>query len=228
MEGKAMPRSKRLPPILIVLYIVLHAAGCGGGGSSRISDCDLDLFTPNYIRSLTNFPIWPDFPLRVFFVKDEGYSTHREEIARKGFDQWVEATGGLIFYTVVSSESSANMTVRFDPTTQDGLTEITYSGLRIDTAEMTLGVGDRDGQPQKDEDLQCIAAHEFAHGLGVNGHSDNEDDLLYPIHFIGAACPITTRDLNTVKTGYCTLFTSIGAKAVREETGGPTRTFIIR
>ncbi len=55
-------------------------------------------------------------------------------------------------------------------------------------------------------DVQCVAAHEFGHALGIDGHSDNSSDLMYAVHVIGEPCPLTQHDLNTMKTGYCGVF----------------------
>ncbi len=65
------------------------------------------------------------------------------------------------------------------------------------------------------DELQSTAAHEFGHALGIEGHSDNEDDLMYPsqirVFLDDALLPspprsVTKRDLNTLKSGYPALF----------------------
>jgi predicted Zn-dependent protease len=181
---------------------ILLFPGCGSGsGGGVITNCDIDAFTPNYARQLNHLLNWSSFPLTVFFVRDANHSTARQNLAIAGFDQWVAATNGVLDYSVVNDESSADLVVRFDPTTANGATTIHFSGLTLSSAEMELGVLN-----QTAADLQCVAAHEFGHALGIDGHSDDEDDLLYPIHFVGSVCPITQRDLNTIRTGYCHLF----------------------
>jgi predicted Zn-dependent protease len=47
-------------------------------------------------------------------------------------------------------------------------------------------------------DISAIAAHEFGHALGIDGHSADSRDLMHPIHNMGAPCRITSRDLNTL------------------------------
>lgn len=185
---------------IIALSLVLLGCG-GGGGSGPVSLCDLDSFTPNYAHRAAHLFNWAKFPVTVFFVQDSELTAGRKAIALAGFDQWVTATGGKLSYTEVSAGAGANIIVKFDPTTANGLTTTYYNGLQATRADMFLGV-----KNQTDADLQCVAAHEFGHALGIDGHSDDPADLMYATHFDGQPCPITTRDLNTMKTGYCHLF----------------------
>ena len=172
-----------------------------GGGTPQISACPADTFAPNYVLKLSHFLNWGSMPVRVFFFKDAKFTVARRSLSVAGFDQWVTATGSTINYTEVTLLANADVTVKFDPTTQNGLTQISFSGLSMSLAEINIGV-----KNQTDLDLACIASHEFGHALGIDGHSDISGDLMYPIHFSGEVCPISTRDLNTMKTGYCHLF----------------------
>jgi hypothetical protein len=191
-----------------LLATTLCLLGCGGGGGGNngndggtISRCDPDTFTPNYAHHLTSLLNWSGFPVNVYFIRDANYSTARQDIAIAGFNQWVTATSDVLSYSIVSTQSAANITVRFDPSTPNGVTDIHFSGFDISSADMTVGIKD-----DADSDVQAVAAHEFGHALGINGHSDSVDDLMYPIHYLGTIGVVTTRDLNTIKTGYCHLF----------------------
>jgi hypothetical protein len=165
--------------------------------------------------------VWPSFPIRVFFIQDSNFTTTRRDIALDGFDQWVDASGGQVDYQVVSSLSSADVTVSFDPSTANGLTELHFSGLSLHSADMTIGTKNLPAA-----DIHCVAAHEFGHALGINGHSDSDSDLMFPIHVVGEPCPVTSRDINTLKTGYCDLFGRATFRA--RSTHGPTQTIRIQ
>lgn len=194
----------RLILILLAFCGLITSNGCGGGGSSTngpVIACDINSFTPNYVMSFSVFPTWSTFPVHVYFIQDSNFTAHRQIVAQNGFDLWNTATSGKINYVVVNNQSAADITVQFDPTTQDGLTQVSYNSLSMSTTPMTLGV-----KNQLDSDLKAIAAHEFAHALGEIGHSPNPGDLMYSIHFIGTSAQITTNDLNTMETGYCHLF----------------------
>ena len=182
--------------------LLLVLSGCGGGGgSSQVAVCSLDSFTPNYAHNVSHLFNWNHFPLQVAFLQDANYTQARQNIAMAGFDQWVTASGSAMTYQVVTDSSTADVTVKFDPATTDGLTNLHFSGLTMTHADVNLGIKNLGSS-----DLQCVAAHEFGHVLGIDGHSDLQNDLMYPIHFVGVVCPVTTRDLNTIKTAYCNTF----------------------
>jgi hypothetical protein len=200
------------------LTALLLTSGCGSGGSSsQISNCSLDTFVPNYARHVDNLLQWASFPVTIFFIRDANYSQGRQNTAITGFDQWVAATNSAITYQVVTASSGADITVKFDPSTANGLTELHFAGFQMHEADISIGV-----QNLAAVDIQCVAAHEFGHALGINGHSDAAGDLMFPVHVVGDPCPITTRDLNTMKTAYCNVFTRAGRIRPREI--GPIQT----
>lgn len=202
---------------------MLISAGCGSGSGSlgQISECSLDSFTPNYAHNVANLLTWPSFPIRVFFIQDANFSTNRKNIAINGFDQWVTASASALSFQVVISSSTADVTVKFDPTTSNGLTELHFTGLQMQSADMTIGTRDL-----LSADIRCVAAHEFGHALGINGHSDDPNDLMHAVHVVGDSCPVTQRDLNTMKTGYCGIFTR--AAHIRTRGTGPVMTVRIQ
>lgn len=152
---------------------------------------------PNYAARMDRRVSWKSFPLRVYFVQDDNYSERREQAALRGFDRWVEATEGFVEFEVTEESSQANITVRFDPATNNGLTSTVFREGRIRKANIAVGV-----KQTSTNDLECIAAHEFGHALGLSGHSDDDHDLMYPVHWSGAPGHITERDLNTLAVVY--------------------------
>jgi hypothetical protein len=182
--------------------LVLALYGCGGVQSGQQAVCSAETFTPNYVPLLQHLLRWNSFPVRVYFVRDENYTELRQSLALQGFDQWVEISGMKVRYVLVESEDQAQIKVRFDPTTRDGLTRYTYrpNGLLV-SAEISIGVRGNGAV-----DIRSVAAHEFGHALGIGGHSDNPADMMYPTFVAGVPLQITTRDFNTLKTAYCALF----------------------
>ncbi len=201
----------------LLVTLALGLGACGGVQTGRQAVCTAETFTPNYVPKLERLLHWGGFPVSVAFVKDESYTPVRQAIAQEGFDQWVEYSGLKIRYVVVEGTENAQVVVRFDPSTRNGLTEYTFrpNGLLV-RAEVSIGV-----KGNSAVDIQSVAAHEFGHALGIGGHSDNPADMMYPTFISGIPLQITERDFNTLKTAYCDLFLQSRALAHGESPDEP-------
>ena len=162
-----------------------------------------------YADALTNELHWGHFPIRVAFTNSMSSDREKlDEIAQRGFNQWVKATQGEVKYEVVSTPARADVTVTYEvvparPFTGGklGTTGFNYNKTRrqLFHADMHLNVWE--GMTRRDlERFENTAAHEFGHALGINGHSPNPDDLMY---FTSSQSDgVTARDLNTLKQAY--------------------------
>jgi len=180
-----------------------HAsAGERGGGNAAPSSADA--------RDLYH---WPQLPVRIFIAANGAQQQAWARTALGGFDEWVRATHGRVGYQQVDSPAQAQITVHFVsastvPEHPDlvGLTTTYWIGSVLQSAEIVLATG----QKSRSE-LQTAAAHELGHALGIRGHSDNPDDLMFSAPVQGhpsAAHPVTNRDLNTLRYCYPSLFAS--------------------
>jgi predicted Zn-dependent protease len=151
----------------------------------------------SYTSQLRNRISWSGFPLKVYFIRDENYTEKCEQIALDAFDRWVSATNGFVQYEVVDSKAQAKITVRFNPDSNNGHTMIHFWKGRIKGADINIGV-----MRGWSNDIECTAAHEFGHALGIDGHSDSRGDLMYPSHMMGSSFRISERDLQTFASIY--------------------------
>ncbi len=180
-------------------------AGCGGAGKETASNtvCSPDTFTPNYVRNLERLLHWERFPVNVYFERDENYTPALESIALEGFNQWMEATGNRVEYQLVRRREDAQIIVKFDPTTRNGLTTYTFypSNGRLVRAEVSIGT-----QSPRMVDIRSVSAHEFGHAIGIGGHSPFPEDMMFATFVSGVPLIVSERDLNTVRVAYCDLF----------------------
>jgi hypothetical protein len=180
-----------LPALVRAGHYVVRADTAAAPTTALVS------LTNDYYSRIKTHNKWQKFPVTVYFVRDSQYTAAREQEARLGFGRWTEATHGYVSYRVVDSAKAAGMTVTFNPNSDDGHTTTAFTGARLFKAKIKVGV--RQGWAH---DIVCVAAHEFGHALGINGHSDRVEDLMFPTHNMGTAWHITQRDLNTLAAIY--------------------------
>lgn len=191
--------------------------------------CDEFTFVPNYVPNLTALLHWPDSPVAIYFVQDSNFTPELRNIALAGFDQWAFNTGGKVDYFEVSVPELAQIRILFKPTLSSNVLGVTYFSFQGEFLMPVVEIQLRttwNNQPIPDADLSEVAAHEMGHALGIYGHSDDPNDIMYPSKTLGVIHNVTLRDTNTVKTAYCWLFT--GGMAPMQQQNLPVQDFVFR
>ncbi|MGI4789675.1 MAG: matrixin family metalloprotease [Janthinobacterium lividum] len=161
---------------------------------------------------------WAQFPIRVYIQTSNTSQKAEAQTALSGLDEWVAASHGKIRYVLAASPGEADIAVKFEPvaylsaeTKTVGETTVIFSGLILKKASIRLAEGN-----SVPGNLQSAAAHEFGHALGIQNHSDDPDDLMFPTettHFSMLGDPlfepphaVTAHDLRLLRTCYPQLF----------------------
>jgi hypothetical protein len=235
---------KELPPVLRLFLAVAVAASVAPFVAAFASPLFVSAlakparqssarpsFHPNYARGaeMTALLRWPKLPVRVWFdTASVAYTDERKGRVCDGFDLWTKGTGGVIRYTVVDKMEQAQMIIRFLPgaSIEGDPHSIGRTGTRFRDGNLKSGFMEIATQGAEPQELTETAAHEWGHALGLNGHSENPNDLMYPnaVRYIagpGVILPIrprrvpSARDINTIKTAYADLFVKQATSAAR-------------
>ena len=165
-------------------------------------------------RALAPALHWPQFPVRVYVEAKEGARDQRALIVLAGLDEWVDASREKVCYIRTMDPKAADITVQFvtgrflsADTHVIGETELRWSGTTLKKASIRLAEG-----AGTLEDLQATAAHEFGHALGIQQHSSDPGDLMFPVETlhespIGDPLPeetpyVTPHDLGQLAASY--------------------------
>ncbi len=129
---------------------------------------------------------WAQFPVRVYVEAKDGEHDQKALVALAGLDEWVDATHEKVCYIPTKDPNAADITVRFEAgmflsadTHTVGETEVTWSGSTLRKAFIRLAEG-----AGTLEYLQATAAHEFGHALGIQQHSRDLGDLMFPVETV--------------------------------------------
>lgn len=134
---------------------------------------------------------------------------------RRAMDVWTGVLNHQLSYMPVNDPNKADIRVRWTNTIDtrghsgDGGTAYT-AGLmiphlrndQIEYMEVKIATFDIQGKPQNSETIYAVAIHELGHSLGLLGHSDNPNDIMFAEnqHVISPS----KRDLNTIRRLYST------------------------
>jgi len=199
-----------------------NPVGLHHAGSNAIADADNGLlslapspsapavplitrFAPNYATDLLNLRRWQKDELVIFVTApDTALNPDNYDYAsaiQHGASLWDPYLGGALKVRFTDDPQEADIHVTFVdhgtlPDGAIGRTEVTYRNRD----NVIVGATMRIDRTLKSNLLSQVAAHEFGHAFGLEGHSVERGNLMYARAHLPAA--ITQRDANTLHLNY--------------------------
>lgn len=157
-------------------------------------------FIPNYAPEVDGLRRWDKPTVTVYVGASPAGSRDLGVLVRQGGALWQGPLSGRMNLEFTDNPN-ADITVGFElpeviGNNRAGKTSVTFRANDnvIQSAQVVLD------RTLTDEYLVQVAAHEIGHALGIDGHSKDTADLMYPVAHLPAQ--LTTRDANTLLLNY--------------------------
>ena len=154
---------------------------------------DLDVMIgPNYIdKAPLNNQIlrWEDdaFPLKVYIYGGDGIY---QDAAKRAFDYWTYTSKNFFSFAYTNNKKEANVTVEITGSAKsncegDGclyVAAMTVPDIKhgiLKSMDMLVYTKDPYGRVTSPDDVYKVVLHEIGHVLGIMGHSDKTENLMY-------------------------------------------------
>jgi len=166
---------------------------------------------------------WPaqKIPLRVYIEPGKTewsqVQANPPQALREAFSNWSQATAGRVAFMPVNDPNQADivctwtddpeMIVQAGRAVEGGLTKLSMqpnpngSEIMIVRATVTL-LTNRGGTPLTYDEMKKVCLHEVGHALGLNGHSNNNHDIMFYSESPSIWPALTKRDKATIMRLY--------------------------
>jgi hypothetical protein len=158
---------------------------------------------------------WSDaaMPIKVYVAPFKWHESSKQqhgylyqEMVRDAFTVWASLSKGKIRFQFVQTVRDSQIDVKWRRVDRSTLGHCEYSFSEhgeIYSAEVQIGLTDGLVHPEYNSmtEVKHTVVHEIAHALGIAGHSDQPDDIMYVPHQYGIAAP-SPRDVATLQRLY--------------------------
>lgn len=155
----------------------------------------------------------PDLmPIKVYFDQTNRPKSAYINAMKSAMATWQSVSDGLFSFTYVTNPAEAQVTVKIlgaTPKAENhvlGKTKPMYREGYIYAGTIVMYTLDKEHKAVSSADFYNVALHETGHLLGIEGHSDSRDDIMYPDYDKNSAqgkmVPLSERDKNTLKAMY--------------------------
>lgn len=162
---------------------------------------------------------WMRMPIRVCITSGAGANGYRDSYYQDlmdSFSQWAVASGNRITFELSNNPSQSDITCYWTGdqnkimeggrALEGGLTKlsgqpINATNISITSARVTI-LTNRGGMPLSDDDMKKVCLHEVGHALGINGHSTNNNDVMFFSESPTILPILSNRDTATIRRLY--------------------------
>ncbi len=172
--------------------------------------------TPDYFytqpRKITRFSDQTRF-VTVYIASADyipGWNPVDTQIVKDAFAEWQHAMDNRLMFIFVTDTAQADVVVNWWTQTQPnvsgdacGQNRIATWGKFISSNDIFISVLQEDGNPWPPTALYTTALHEIGHMMGIQGHSDSAQDVMWPSGSQNVK-QLSTRDIATMQRIYAT------------------------
>jgi predicted Zn-dependent protease len=172
----------------------------------------------NYYDDISHRGVWiwsgERMPLKVYIEKNKSSndaSTQYISILKDAFKDWANASNGRLDFIFVDSTGKSDVicTWNKDPSKFKNSSEAANAKVFakngvLDKGEIEiLTISTSNANPITDNQMRATALHEIGHILGLTGHSNNPEDVMYIAASLKDAwIKLSNRDINTIRRLY--------------------------
>lgn len=158
---------------------------------------------------------WPDgaMPIQVYIAPFTWYEKKKQQeslmyrqMVLDSLDLWRKATNNLVRFNMVSNLNQSQIDFKWRRVDRKTLGHCTYemdNQYRLFSAEVQIGISDGllHAAYQEASEVKHTILHEIGHALGLIGHSDEANDIMYVPHQFGVYT-LSPRDMETIRWLY--------------------------
>ena len=162
---------------------------------------------------------WRKMPIRVCITSGAGVAGYRDSYYQDlmdSFSQWAVASGNRITFELSGNPSQSDITCYWTGdqnkimeggrALEGGLTKlngqpVSATDISITNARVTI-LTNRGGMSLSDDDMKKVCLHEVGHALGINGHSTNNNDVMFFSESPTVMPILSNRDVATIRRLY--------------------------
>lgn len=158
---------------------------------------------------------WPDsaMPIKVYVAPFRWYEKSKQnesyaynQMVYDAFDLWSKVSQGRIRFQQVAQLDGSQIDVSWRRVDRRSLGHCQYlvnQQSLLYSAEIKIGISDGlvHGRYNDMDEVKHTVLHEIAHALGLIGHSDGPDDIMYVPHQYGVT-QLSARDVETLQALY--------------------------